>query len=551
MKKIILFLTAIAIILAACSRTERHLRDLYQAESIVCANPDSALLLLRDIEFSDLTEDSLKALYYIVTAAAHKANETSMVSDSLLRFSINFYKDRDSRRFLQATDLYALHLFWSGKGNSSLELLDSMISQPDVPDDIMIQLLKSRIGVGGAEFDCRKNIDYIRRLQKFDLDSATRIEYEYQLCENYQFADHSDSALIIIDGLIDYAFANNLRNDQFKYTYEKIGILEELGRYEESNALTDYVLENAPHNSALPYLYFWKALNHFNLGNLERSSRELAVADSCAEGRIDVDRNYYESFASPLREFLAYGRNGTIRLSQLATINNSQRDLFNRMEATRWDAEQNALRQENRALTLKARNDRTAATLIIVVLAAVIISLIAVWNVQKRKRRIMEVEERVETLQKMVDELNAPAPDPSGQESLRRAMLQQLGIIKMVAETPTEQNREMLRKISSIDADTRGALVDWNNVYDIIDNLYSGFHSRLLHKYGDTLTDKERQIIVLMVAGFSTKEIGVITMQTAATVYVRKSSIRKKLGIPEKEDIIAFLRRENLLQDHI
>ena len=108
----------------------------------------------------------------------------------------------------------------------------------------------------------------------------------------------------------------------------------------------------------------------------------------------------------------------------------------------------------------------------------------------------------------------------------------------------TEQNREMLRKISSIDNDTNGALVNWQSVYEIIDNLYAGFYSRLHGRHGNILTDKEEQIIVLMMAGFSTKEISVITMQTTATIYVRKSSIRKKLGVPVKEDIVAFLRQE-------
>ena len=79
----------------------------------------------------------------------------------------------------------------------------------------------------------------------------------------------------------------------------------------------------------------------------------------------------------------------------------------------------------------------------------------------------------------------------------------------------------------------------------MIDSLYSGFYSKLHRKYGDLLSLKEQQIIVLMVAGFSTKEISVITGQTTATIYVRKSSIRKKLGVPEKEDIIAFLRSQS------
>ena len=140
--------------------------------------------------------------------------------------------------------------------------------------------------------------------------------------------------------------------------------------------------------------------------------------------------------------------------------------------------------------------------------------------------------------------MNVTATPLNGQEALRRAMLKQLGIIKMVAETPTEQNREMLRKISSIDSDTNGALINRESIYEIIDNLYSGFYTRLHKRHGEILTDKEEQIIVLMMAGFSTKEISVITAQTTATIYVRKSSIRKKLGVPEKEDIVAFLRKE-------
>lgn len=167
------------------------------------------------------------------------------------------------------------------------------------------------------------------------------------------------------------------------------------------------------------------------------------------------------------------------------------------------------------------------------------------WIIRKRRQRERDNEERIEALQKMVDEYrSAPSKEPEKADSttLRGIMLKQLGIIKMVAETPTEQNREMLRKISAIDGETNGELVDWGKVFEMIDNLYSGFYSKLHRQYGEQLTPKEEQIIVLMVAGFSTKEISVITGQTTSTIYVRKSSIRKKLGVPEKEDIVVFLK---------
>lgn len=543
MKQLIWIILAAAVSMVSCSRPERHGRILSEAARIAPTYPDSALTLLSAVEPSELKEDSLKALYYLATASAHKAKESSMVPDSLVRFSFEYYRNRNRFEFVKSADLYALYRFWTGDGKGSLELLDSVMSLPGIPDSLMIQLLQSRIGVGGQEYDCQRNIAYIKKLQKLYGDSANQLYYKYQLCVNYQFAGQRDSALVLIDELIDRARANNL-NEQTKYEYEKIGILEEIGRYDESNAQVDYFLNQNPHPSSLPYLRFWKALNYFNKSDYSRSARELAVADSCAAGREDVDLTYYESFAGPLREFLEYRQHGFITLRQMATLNNSQRERFSRMESTRRETEQNVLRQENRALSLKVENERKTAILIIALLVTVIVSLIAVWSVRKRKREIIEAVERAETLQKMVNEMASPASAAAGQESLRRAMLQQLGIIRMVAETPTEQNREMLRKISSIDSDTNGALVNWKNVYDIIDNLYSDAYSRLHQRHGDVLTEKEEQIIVLMMAGFSTKEISVITQQTTATIYVRKSSVRKKLGVPGKEDIVAFLHQE-------
>ncbi|MDE6109858.1 MAG: LuxR C-terminal-related transcriptional regulator, partial [Muribaculaceae bacterium] len=420
---------------------------------------------------------------------------------------------------------------------------DSVIALAGVPDSSMREVLRSRIGVGGAVYDCNRNIPYIKRMLALVEDSADVMEYKGQLCENYQFAGYGDSALIVIDEMIDYARRNKLGEDHFNYTYEKVGILEELGRYADSNALVDYLMEHAPENSAEPFMHYWKALNFFNMGDVESSSHFLALADSCVAAGKDK-YNYFKGFVGPLRDFLDYRKSGKVSISQLATVNNSRRDVMSRMESTRRDAEQRALRQENRALALKAQNERKTAVIIIVVLAAAIVAIVALWNVQKRKRRIVEAEERAEALQKMVDETSRPAEGADGRETLRRAMLRQLGIIKMVIEAPTEQNREMLRKISSIDSDTRGALVDWPSVYDIVDNLYDGFYSRIHARHGDVLSDKEEQIVALMAAGFSTKEMGVITAQTAATIYVRKSSIRKKLGVPEKEDIVAFLRAE-------
>lgn len=238
-------------------------------------------------------------------------------------------------------------------------------------------------------------------------------------------------------------------------------------------------------------------------------------------------------------------RTGRVKLIQITGLNNRQNERFNRMKASQWESERGALNQQNRALALKAGNRQKTVIILVISLVALIILGCSAWIIRARRQRERDIEERIEALQKMVDEYKAsPMKEPGTTDSsaLRGAMLKQLGIIKMVAETPTEQNREMLRKISAIDGETNGELVEWGKVFEMIGSLYTGFYSKLHSQYGEKLTPKEEQIIVLMVAGFSTKEISVITSQTTSTIYVRKSSIRKKLGVPEKEDIVAFLK---------
>ena len=242
-----------------------------------------------------------------------------------------------------------------------------------------------------------------------------------------------------------------------------------------------------------------------------------------------------------------FKQTGRIRLAHINGLNNRQNERFNRVKASQWEAERGALQQQNRALVLKADSEHKTVVILIISLAALLILGGSTWIIAVRRQRERDNEERIEALQKMVDEYRSvPALKAEITESsaFRSVMLKQLGIIKMVAETPTEQNREMLRKISSIDGETNGELVDWKKVFEMIDNLYSGFYSKLHQQFGNQLSPKEEQIIVLMAAGFSTKEISVITGQTTSTIYVRKSSIRKKLGVPEKEDIVRFLQSQ-------
>lgn len=545
-----LYIVVLGVIVSfiSCSRSEsRYNHSIDEAEIVMSFNVDSALALLDAIDPSELTTDSIRAKFHYLRAWGHMRKNRSMIADSLMTFVHNYYRGKDIVRDMRSATAFAWYKFWVGDMPGAIAMLDSIIALQDVPDSLMVQSLRVRSLLGASEYQSKQLIPIAKRLIDLEKDPMRRIEAKYMLLGTYQNAEEMDSALLLTNEILDYARKNNLGELNFKMMLERVQISNELGHNIESNQDIDYIFQHAgPDNGAADYLHMFYAINALNEGNIERASKEIALADSFATILRPDDENYYLSYSNLIHTMIDFKQSGKMRFKHVTGLYNRQRERFNRMQASQWESERAALKQQSHALALKAESRNKTVIILIIALGSVILLAAAGIIIRHRRQRELENEERAEALQKMVDELQSASQSQSSDESnpavLRRALLHQLGIIKMVAETPTEQNREMLRKISSIDGETNGELVNWTNVYELIDNLYSDFYTKLSEKYGSILSSKEIQIIVLMMAGFSTKEISVITRQTTSTIYVRKSSIRKKLGVPEKEDIMAFLR---------
>lgn len=551
MRKIInLILFAFVLCIASCSKPmSRYDKEISHAEHLMRSNPDSALTILEAIDPSDIHADSLRAKLHYLKAYGHMSRNRSMIGDSLISFAHNYYRGKDIVKDMRSGMALAWYKFWVGDTPGAISMLDSLAGLPNVPDSVMVQTLRTRVLLGASEYQGRRIIPLAKRLFELETDTMRKMEAKYMLLAGYEYASETDSALYLVEELIDYARKHHWGDKQFLFMVEQSQLLTEAGREGESDRIISEIFHKAGRdNGAADMLHFQYAINALNRGDVNRAAAHLVTADSIGAGLRGDDDAYFRSYSNLLHAMIDFRQTGRVKLMHINGLNNRQNERFNRMKASQWESERGALHQQNRALVLKAENEHKTVIILIISLVAILIAGISVWVIVMRRQRERDNEERIEALQKMVDEYkSAPvqATETTDSSTLRSIMLKQLGIIKMVAETPTEQNREMLRKISSIDGDTNGELVDWEKVFEMIDNLYSGFYSKLHKKYGELLIPKEEQIIVLMVAGFSTKEISVITGQTTSTIYVRKSSIRKKLGVPEKEDIVAFLRNQN------
>ncbi|MBD5196688.1 MAG: hypothetical protein HDS89_04435 [Bacteroidales bacterium] len=552
MKNLILIIIAVlAFAISSCLKSNsQYGSEIDSAEKLIQSHTDSALSILETIDPSEIQVDSLRAKYHYLLAYGHMCRNRSMIGDSLISYTHKYYSGKDVLKGMRSGMAFAWYKFWVGDTSGAIAMLDSLAGVPDVPDSIMVQVLRTRVLLGAAEYQGRELVPLAERLEALEADSLRKIEAKYMLLTGYEYAGRADSALYILDELVDYARKIKWSDKHFQFEMERAQLLTEQGKNAESDALIDEIFRKAgPDNGAADLLHFQYAINALNRGDFVRASWHLDVADSLAVKLRGDDDTYFRSYSNLIHAILDFKRTGGIKLTHINGLNNRQSERYNRMKASQWESERGALHQQTRALALKAESEHKTVVILVIGIVALMVLAGAFWIIITHRQRERENEERIEALQKMIDEYKSiPAAQDieiNDASTLRSVMLKQLGIIKMVAETPTEQNREMLRKISSIDGETNGELVDWENVYKIIDNLYSGFYGKLHSRYGDILSSKEEQIIVLMIAGFSTKEISVITGQTTSTIYVRKTSIRKKLGVPEKEDIVRHLHDQN------
>ena len=196
----------------------------------------------------------------------------------------------------------------------------------------------------------------------------------------YEYAGETDSALSLVDELIDYARDNKWSDKQFIFELERSQLLTENGRSAESDELVSDIFRKAgSDNGAADLLYFQHAINALNTGDVNRAVRNLALADSAASKLRKDDDAYYRSYSNLLNAIIDFKQTGRIRLTHINSLNNRQNERFNRVKASQWESERGALCQQNRALALKAESEHKTVIILAISIFALIVMVVAIW----------------------------------------------------------------------------------------------------------------------------------------------------------------------------
>ena len=545
--------------MSACANGD--VQRVQKAEELLTVNRDSAMTILREVVRPDQLPEESKALYWFCVADIRANTMQSQSEDSMICWAAQYFRNRwlqdgEYEDYMMKAGMEeAFYWWWNDDKEKAQQVLQRQqqyaaeIAAKKGEHIWEVILLRISAELAMLDYDYEHVRDYTEALirlgdeKAFHLDEVVRvyngmaITYfylgEYDKMEQAfekAIAQTSDSAFIV--NVVRRNYADLL--GEIGQTDLAIQMLEELtGQYRQAD---NWLQVESLYSLARMWL---------EKGDKQRAERYMHEAeDLFAQYKESSDFTpATEAVILAHNQVFEYATKGSYRIFPLVEYLNhwQDKDYIRYRVAEAKERSMSDLREQ----VLRQQLAKQRQTILIVGLVCVVLGLclLFVYLYRRRQRMLLEKEEEIETLRNMLassdkpdDRFRTGASQPAD-GNVRKLMLQQLGVIKTIAGTPTEANQQLLARLMALNEETANALIDWPSIYQTIDLVYDGFYTRLRDKYKDVLNEKELQLCCLLKADFSTKEINMLTRQSLQTIYQRKTQVRQKLNLAEAEDI--------------
>ena len=540
-------------LMSACANGD--VQRVQKAEELLTVNRDSAMAILREVVRPDQLPEESKALYWFCVADIRANTMQSLSEDSMICWAAQYFRDRWLQDgayedyMMKAGMEEAFYWWWNDDKEKAQQVLQR---QQQYAEEIAekkgehiweVILLRISAELAMRDYDYEHVRDYTEALVRLGdekaihLDEVARVYNGMAITYFYlgEYVRMEESFEKAIAHTSDSAFVVNVVRRNYADLLGEIGQTDRAIHMHEELAT---VYREGESWLLVESLYSLSRL-WLNKGDKQRADHYMREAEELFE-------TYKETISSPSaeagllahRQVLNYALHGNYQMMPLATYNNQwqENDYIRYRVAEAKERSMSDLREQ----VLRQKLAKQRQTILIVGLVCMVLGLclLLVYLYRRRQRLLLEKEEEIETLRNM---LASGASEHSEKQpadgNVRKLMLQQLGVIKTIAGTPTEANQQLLARLMALNEETANALIDWPSIYQTIDLVYDGFYTRLVQKYRNVLNEKELQLCCLLKADFSTKEINMLTRQSLQTIYQRKTQVRQKLNLPEAEDI--------------
>mgnify|MGYP002261638161 FL=1 len=538
--------------LAACTDQVSSQRlQIEKAEQTLQQNAEEAIALLQSVKDPDALPDSLRARFALALGQAHFTAHWVMNEDTLLPYALHYYGGQDVKdtlQLLRAYKLSAYYLYDNERYKEATEMLIEGDSIAALYNDTAarIRLLQSVLDIGEGNDDFKGLLRLQKQLMAIRCDSTKRCADYNSLAVLYYSENQIDSALIALRKASECQYTPEDSALVWGYVMRNYAdMLSDSGKNQEAIRLQRRVLQKYEEtdNPFLSLSCLSLARYFLNMGQMDSARYYMQKGDSTRLPYMDQDL-WFSTYYLMQKTLMNYIDSRSFTIRDVAFFSNKAYNDFIRDQRVimQKGKTQLFLQQQNMNLQLEKQKERTFFVGLISLCILLLIGVI--WYLQRRKRLLVEKEEELEALRRLLNETEE-VDNGRNDKFVKKMLLQQLGLIRIVATNPTSDHQELLvqmGRIANKDVVADDLLV-WKDLYKTIDMVYEGFYTRISSKYGNVLNEKELQLCCLLKSDFSTKEISVVIQQSVRTVYQRKTVIRQKLGMEEKEDIAEFLSR--------
>ncbi|GHT02261.1 hypothetical protein FACS189440_09510 [Bacteroidia bacterium] len=530
--------------LFSCTYHSREAKEiLTKAENLVEAYPDSALALLDSISYPNELSRPLFADYILLTTRAKDKAYKDISKDTLI-FQIKdyFLKKRNWEKTVLAE-------FYSGRVYHSQQeykkAMHAYLTAETLSAKIQDDNLKGLIQyfIGDLYYNQRF---YSEAIDRFKLayeyynhspDNYTRKIATFNVIGNiFLIKTKKDSAFVYYYKALKLA---ETQNDSYQITITKQNIgaaFLEIGEIKQAKDQFWQTLELTPVNA------LYRA--YLNLANIYEKENQKDSALFCANLSLKLANK--ENNKTALLSIYSL-------LSRLEEKNGNYRNAFNyyqqytnyytMIQQEKRNTNLQALQKEYDLELMKGVNNRLIIqkqwillSLFLLLICIIIISFLFYRKNQQNKEALSDAKQVIYQLKEMANDAD---------NSIHPFLVRQFDIVKKVSllegylkEEDKEKGKEILKKVNKIIYEKDS--FDWNVLYQAMNKLHKGYLDKIQEAFPN-LSELEYKICCLTKSGLNNTEIAILLKSNVNIIQIRKTAIRKKLGIPEHGDIVGFM----------
>lgn len=539
----ILFLV---ICLASCNSHSAHWDTLSQVESYIEEKPDSALVLLEQINTAELSGKEEKAKHALLYSMALDKNFVDKTDFEVLQPAIDYYEDNGSATDKLRTYYYQGRIY-QNMGNDALAMdcfVNAIVAGNESDDILTIartHFAQSKIYYSLFDWDnfieCNKNAaDYFKEAGVLNSYANCLI----RIINGYTLKKEPENALHYIEEckrLLSSISQNRLADFYSAYlTY-----LIDYGREEEIiDVITEYI------QTISESRIDWLTISNAYL-RVQKYNEILSVLSQYTKG-IDIhkDRKYYAVISDAYQNLGEYKK--SLEAYEEYIVLSDSIDFAVYTQDTKFVKERHNLELE----TLKEREAKNRvflfATIFIILLITILIWIRARLKVNRMEKAFAEQEmERYRLMYEQMEEerdnlTNLLAQNDELEPDVKTAVGKRLELLNKFFTAYITNNIEIDRKANK---EMEELLANKDTFMESTKLAFAGSHPKFIRYLEERgLTEWEINYCCLYALGLKGKEVG--TYIRMRSHYNNSSEVREKLGINEHETNLGIYIRKLL-----